>query len=236
MKVLIIEDESPAARRLKQLLQEQDKNIQILAILESIAASVQWFNAHPSPDLIFMDIQLADGLSFDIFTRVAISAPVIFTTAYDEYAFRAFKVNSIDYLLKPIDAHELGESLGKLKKLTDAFLDRMDTTMLQTIVQSLQSGQKSYRGRFLVKLGDRLVFIYTKDIAYFIAEDKLVFLITADHKRYATDYSLDELEPLLQPKEFFRINRQLLVHIQSIRNIIPGFSAPAASGRMGNVS
>jgi two-component system LytT family response regulator len=218
MHVLIIEDEAPAARRLEQLIRQYDSTVSVSGVLESVGAAVRWLSSHPAPDLIFMDIQLADGISFDIFRQTEVKTPVIFTTAYDEYALQAFKVNSIDYLLKPIEQETLNESMRKYYQLKEQFI-QPEPALLRDLMQSLQGGQKAYKSRFLVKLGDRLVFIFTQQVAYFMAEDKLVFIVTSDNKKYNTDYSLDELENLLSPNDFFRINRQYITHIQSIKNI-----------------
>jgi DNA-binding LytR/AlgR family response regulator len=219
MKVLIVEDEAPAARRLLLLLKEFDPNMEIVATTDSIISSVQWLNTNPSPDLIFMDIQLADGLSFEIFSRILVQAPVIFTTAYDEYALQAFKANGIDYLLKPIETAALQESMQKLHKLKEQFAHQKDRENVQNLLKTLRPEQPTYKSRFLVKLGDRLIFIPAGEIAYFMAEEKIVLIITTDHKKYIADHSLDELEPQMNPKDFFRLNRQFLAHIQSIKNI-----------------
>jgi two-component system LytT family response regulator len=218
MNVLIIEDEAPAARRLEQLIKDYNSSVSIVGVIESITAAVRWLKEHESPDLIFMDIQLADGISFEIFRQMEVKTPVIFTTAYDQYTLQAFKVNSIGYLLKPISQDELNESMRKYNDLKELF-NQTKPGMLQALLNSIQQGQKVYKSRFLVKLGDRLIFIFTEQIAYFMAEDKLVFIISNEGKKYNTDFSLDDLENLLSPQFFFRINRQFITHIQSIRNI-----------------
>jgi two-component system LytT family response regulator len=218
MDILILEDEAPAARRLEQLIKNYDSAVRIAGILESVSAAIGWLGSHETPDLIFMDIQLADGISFDIFRQTEVKTPVIFTTAYDEYALQAFKVNSIAYLLKPVEQESLNESLRKFKDLKEQFM-QSEPALLRNLIQSLQQSQKVYKSRFLVKLGDRLIFLFIQQIAYFMAEDKLVFVISTDNKKFNTDYSLDELENLLSPQDFFRINRQYIAHIQSIRNI-----------------
>jgi two-component system LytT family response regulator len=219
MKILIIEDEAPAARRLQLLLKDVDSSIESIAITDSIVSSVQWMNSNPSPDLIFMDIQLADGLSFEIFSRTAVQTPVIFITAYDEYALQAFKANGIDYLLKPVENSALAESMQKFHSLKAQFTHQADRENLQNLLKTIRPDQPTYKSRFLVKLGDRLIFVPAIEIAYFRAEDKIVLIITTDHKKYIADHSLDELEPMMNPKEFFRLNRQFLTHIQSIKSI-----------------
>ncbi len=219
MKILIIEDEAPAARRLAALVRDAQPGAEILEIIDSVESSVKWLAAHRPPDLIFMDIQLADGLSFDIFARVEVKAPVIFTTAYDEYALKAFKVNSVDYLLKPVDPEELTNSLRKLQTLRDQFTPPLDTAVLRSLVQSLRPDQPQFKTRFLVRFADKLVFIQADDVAYFIAEDKYVFVITRDNKKYPLDHTLDELDTMLDPSVFFRLNRKFISHLKSIQSI-----------------
>ncbi len=218
MKALLIEDEAPAARRLQQLLASTAPDLEVLAVMDSIESACNWFAQNAMPELIFMDIQLADGLSFEIFDQVKIQAPVIFTTAYDEYTLRAFKVNSIDYLLKPISQEELSQSLAKLRQWKSQFQGNT-TPDIEGLLKSLQIDKKEYKSRFLVKLGDRLISVCEDQIAYFYAEQKIVILVTQDQKKYAVDYSLDELENLLNPGHFFRLNRQFIARIQSIQSI-----------------
>jgi len=219
MKILIIEDEAPAARRLAGLIRDARPEAEILDVIDSVESAVGWLGAHRPPDLIFMDIQLADGLSFDIFARTEVKAPVIFTTAYDEYALKAFKVNSVDYLLKPVDPDELAHSLRKLQTLRDQLAPPLDAGMLRSLVQSLQPGRAPFKSRFLVRFADKLVFIQADDIAYFLAEDKYVFVITRDNKKYPLDHTLDELDNLLDPSVFFRLNRKFIAHLKSIQSI-----------------
>jgi DNA-binding LytR/AlgR family response regulator len=219
MKILIIEDEAPAARRLAGLVRDAQPDAEILEIIDSVESAVKWLATHRTPALIFMDIQLADGLSFDIFGRVEVKAPVIFTTAYDEYALKAFKVNSVDYLLKPVDPEELSNSLRKLQTLRDQFAPPLDTAVLRSLVQSLRPDQPQFKTRFLVRFADKLVFIQADDIAYFIAEDKYVFVITRDNKKYPLDHTLDELDTMLDPSVFFRLNRKFISHLISIQSI-----------------
>jgi DNA-binding LytR/AlgR family response regulator len=224
MKVLIIEDEAPASRRLQKLVQEIVPNAELMAILDSIETSVQWLNTHPAPELIFMDIQLADGVSFDIFEQVQIQTPVIFTTAYDNYSLKAFKVNSIDYLLKPINKDELRQSIDKYHQLKAQFsavgYQQQIGNLLQTLSVGVEQKQAdSYKNRFLVKLGDRLESVAEGSISYFQAKDKMVLLVNQQNKKYPVDYSLDDLERLLNPSHFFRINRQFIVRIDAIQSI-----------------
>lgn len=226
MNVLIIEDESPAARRLKQLIKASPIEIEVLETLESIVQALDWMGNNELPDLIFMDIQLADGLSFEIFSKIDITCPVIFTTAYDEYALRAFKVNSIDYLLKPISQEDLDQSLEKyslLKSKFSATSASKKTTPehllnLEKMLAELHIS-KSYKSRLLIKVGEKMISILMENIAYFSSEDKLVFAITSDGKRHPLDYSLDDMETMLDPKDFFRLNRQYIAKINSIQTI-----------------
>lgn len=219
MKVLIIEDEKPAARQLSKLLLECTPEAEILEIIDSVAAAVKWLNTFQAPDLIFMDIQLADGLSFDIFRDTDIRVPVIFTTAYDQYALKAFKVNSIDYLLKPVDPEELSGAIQKFRNLNRSVA--VDHSAIAQMVQSMM--QKEYKERFLIKSGANLSYVPVTDIAYFFSEDGLAFAQTAAG-RHILDYSLEELESLLNPKQYFRISRKMLVGVESIRKISPHFN------------
>jgi DNA-binding LytR/AlgR family response regulator len=217
MKILSIEDEMPASSRLKKILQDFKPETEVLAILDSIEASVHWLQTHPTPELIFMDIQLADGLSFGIFEQIEVKTPVIFTTAFDEYTLKAFKVNSIDYLLKPIDIEELKQSLQKFEQLQERFVP--PKLPLEELLNAMQKDKPAYKSRFLVKLGERLIAVPQDNIAYFFAEQKVVLLITEDSKKYALDYTLDELETMLNPNDFFRLNRQFIAKFTAIRQI-----------------
>jgi DNA-binding LytR/AlgR family response regulator len=224
MKVLIVEDEAPAWKRLKKMVESLDSQIEVLDILESVEATVSWLKHQSTPDLIFMDIQLADGLSFEIFEQVEINTPVVFTTAFHEYTLQAFKVNSIDYLLKPISQTDLAQSLNKYQSLKDHLTKLSNKLDIENLLRSLKDQTKEYKSRFLVKFGERLLSIPTKDIAYFQADSKIVLLITQDNKKYAVDYSLDELELHLDPGQFYRLNRQFITGIASIKNIFNYFS------------
>lgn len=222
MKVLIIEDEAPASRRLQKILAEIEPAFEIIGCLDSIDSSVKWLKNNKEPDLIFMDIQLSDGLSFEIFKCVNINSPVIFTTAYDEYAIQAFKVNSIDYLLKPIDKDELKNSLNKFEKLRESF--SVKVLDLQEIVKNLKLSGPVYKSRFLIKIGANLLIIPTNEIAYFFAENKLVFIVTFAGKKYIAENTLEELEALLDPDLFYRANRKFIIHINSLESISASFS------------
>lgn len=211
MKILILEDELTAGRRLQSIVKKLEPSAEILDVLDSVESAVAWFKNHPMPQLIFMDIQLADGLSFEIFNQVTITAPVIFTTAYDEYTLKAFKVNSIDYLLKPIKAEEVGQSLKKFRELNQSSL-AIDYQKLALALEGTTERQQ----RIVVKYGQNIEAIDLSRAAYFYTEEKVVFMVTLGGKRFALDYSLEELAQLLDPKRFFRINRQFVVGIDAI--------------------
>lgn len=221
MKVLIIEDELPAARRIEQLVRQQRPQAEILGVIDSISEAVKWFAQNPAPELILMDIHLADGLSFDIFQLIQIQSMVIFTTAYDQYAIRAFKVNSIDYLLKPIDAEELRGALDKFDSMRGN-APTFDYSMLNQMLDNLKN--RNYRERFLVKFGNAFTYIQAQDMRFCYAEDSLVFTRMADGKKYNLDHTLEQLEQVLNPVHFFRINRKILLHIDAVDKIHPYFN------------
>lgn len=216
MKVLIIEDEAPAFRRLQKLLEEINPNIEIVEVLDSVEDSIKWFNNHETPDLIFSDIQLSDGISFEIFDKVRISKPVVFTTAFDEYMLKAFSVNSIDYLLKPIKKEDLQKSLAKFEQLQTAFGGGVDFAQ---ILKNITLTEKTYKTRFLTKVGDKLVSIETDNIAYFQSRHGVVHVITSHGRNYLMDQSLDELMLQLDPEKFYRGNRQFLVQFKCIETV-----------------
>lgn len=219
MKILIIEDEMPAACRLQQLIKAERPEAEILPAIESVEEAVKTINGFSDlPDLFFMDIQLADGLSFDIFAQTNITSPVIFTTAYDQYTLKAFKVNSVDYLLKPIDPDELRASLDKYDRLFGKTF-HYEPKVIQNLLQNLP--QQEYKERFLIKTGQQISFVATPEIRYFYSEDGLVFVRTASGKKHPVDYTLEQLEGLLNPKKFFRINRKAILSIESILKIAP---------------
>ena len=222
MKVLIIEDEHFAEQELKRLLAKCGYPMEILASLDTIRSSVQWLHQNPMPDLVFMDIQLSDGLSFEIFNQVRVNCPVIFTTAYDEYAIRAFKVNSIDYLLKPVELHDLQEALDKYQKVQEQMVGAVLSG--QQLSKLLNFGIKKYKDRFVSKVGDYLKYIQVEDIAYFFAEDKTVYLVTKTNEKFIVDFSLDQLEPLLDPKIFFRLNRGYITKLEAIEKAAKYFN------------
>jgi len=220
MKALIIEDEDLAAQRLKKLLGEIEPDLTPYGPIDSIEGTVKHLQEDPSYDLIFLDIQLADGKSFSIFDKVKINVPVIFTTAYDEYAIRAFEINSIDYLLKPIHKDKLSNAIDKFRKIREFYSTGDVNKDLMTMVRTLQSKSRQlYKSRFLVNKADTLIPISINEIAYFYAEDKVVFLTTTENKKYLINYTLEELEQKLDPHLFFRVNRQLISSLGSIRKV-----------------
>lgn len=219
MNVLIIEDENAAARRLEKLLREVAPEVVVLQQLDSVESSVLWLENNPHPDLIFLDIHLADGASFDIFEHVRVNCPVVFITAYDEYALQAFKVNAVDYLLKPIKSTELAAALEKYHKVFKPAPAPDFTALLATLKSQQES---NYLQRMLIRFGHSLKLVDLTDAAYFYTKDKITFLITrSTGKRYPVDYPLDKLEGMLDKKLFFRINRQVIVNVSAIREMHP---------------
>ncbi len=222
MKVLIIEDEIPAAKRLSSLVRQFRPNAQIVEVIDSVEGAIKWLNTFEKPDLLFMDIQLSDGLSFDIFNHSEINTPVIFTTAYDQYMLKAFKVNSVDYLLKPIDPDELEKAFLKFDTIfrQPQFYDKSAIENLLKVMT-----QKEYKSRFIVKVGQQLTYISIEDISYFYSEDGLLCVKTKNGKRHILDYTLDQLEQVLDPSEFFRINRKIITRINAIQKIHTYFNS-----------
>jgi DNA-binding LytR/AlgR family response regulator len=213
MNVIVIEDEKPAADYLQSLIRDIDPNISILAHLDSVKKAVSWL-AKNNCDLIFLDVQLSDGISFEIFEQIKVKTPIIFTTAYDHYAIKAFKVNSIDYLLKPINIEDLSQAIQKYKnRATESAAP--DFSLL---LDSLKKGP-SYQERFLVSAGTKLKSIKTKDIAYFYILENGTFFTIKENRHYLVSQTLEKLEEILDPKYFFRINRQCIVHIDAIESM-----------------
>ncbi len=222
LRIIIIEDEQPAARQLKRLISELLLNSIVIYEMDSVEESVQYFASNPEVDLIFMDIHLADGLSFDIFSQSSAPAPVIFTTAYDQYAIKAFKVNSIDYLLKPIEKEDLKTAIEKYFTLRqEVSKGAVDYTRL---VHAMREAGSPFKKRFLVKPGGRLAFVNIEDVAYFFSDDGFTFLVVKDGERFIVESTLEEIESQLNPDAFFRINRQMIISLQSIDRIDPHFN------------
>jgi DNA-binding LytR/AlgR family response regulator len=217
MRVLIIEDEAPAYRRLSNLLAEGHPELEIIDVLDSVTASIKWLRNHNSPDLIFSDIQLADGVSFEIYKQVEVSCPIIFTTAYNEFMLEAFQTNGIDYLLKPIEKESLKRSIEKFMLLKES--GSTSTTSVGDLIHLLERKEKRYKTRFLVKIGQKLVPIHVDNIAYFKSSMGSSDIILSSGKNIALDLSLDELQSLINPEHFFRVNRQYLANISSVDSI-----------------
>lgn len=219
MKALIVEDEPLVAKDLKKLALEAQPGMEILAILPSVEETVAWLRQNPAPDLIFLDIQLSDGTSFDIFEQISVPCPVIFTTAYDDYAIRAFKVNSLDYLLKPIDRKELGIALEKYRWSTASGNTDIRPQIQALLTQLAQNKPApAYKERFLARQGKLNVVVAQRHIACFL-KDVLVYILTTDKQQLVTDFeTLDALEDLLDPKFFFRANRQTFVNIEAVES------------------
>jgi DNA-binding LytR/AlgR family response regulator len=215
MKAIIIEDEHLAAKRLEIMIKSIDPSIEIVEKLESVAESVKWFNNNEPPELIFLDIHLEDGLSFTIFDQVKVDSPIIFTTAFDQYAIKAFKLESIDYLLKPIVKEELEKAIEKNRKWNE----KKQWVNLKELHKYMHFKEKSYRKRYSVVVGQKLKSIEVKDISYFFSNSGITFAAMHSKSQYSLDQSLDNLMQELDPKIFFRVNRQYLVSLNSINNI-----------------
>ena len=215
MKVIIVEDERPAAEKLLKAIQKADPSIEVAAVLNSVKASVEWLHQNPLPDLLFMDIDLGDGLSFKIFDKINITSPVIFCTAYDEYWQEAFEHNSIDYLLKPVKQDKLEIALNKYDKLKQHF-----TAGFQQLQQwHRHPADSGYKRRFLVKRGTDYISIKTEDIAYFYAAHKLVCMVDSRNQKFILDQSLAEIEKQVDPAQFYRVNRKYFVQQNAIKKI-----------------
>lgn len=218
MNILIIEDEQLAQERLQQIIEAFDPSITITACLESVEEAVTWFNTKPHPDLILLDIHLSDGESFEIFKRTQIQKPIIFITAFDNYAIDAFSLFSIDYILKPVTAEALATAINKYKNLSHIFTPANYQLLMEQVKDSYST---SYRTRFLSKVGQRLFFIPTTDVAYFTAENKIVFLVDKEGNRFVINNTMENLERELNPKDFFRLNRKVIIHAGAIDQIKP---------------
>lgn len=214
-RILIIEDERPAADKLERLILSARPGWQVIGAIETVEHAVKWLATNPSPDLIMMDIQLSDGISFEIFEQVKVPSPVIFTTAYDEYAIRAFKVNSIDYLLKPIDPASLETALAKF--------EQMQTVPMQQPIpyETLFKQQEfAWRKRFLVKVGQAYLTVQTSDVELFYISERSTFIRTFSGKNFDIDFSLDQIQQQVDPAKFFRINRNYLVNIDAVSKLV----------------
>lgn len=218
MDTLIIEDEPHARAELKRLLAKVAPQVRIVAELDSVTESCAFLSSGEPFDLVFADIQLSDGLSFDIFNKISISQPVIFTTAYNEFAIKAFELNSIDYLLKPIEEDRLTRAIGKLEKIRESYA--VQPLMLTAEkLKELLSVKKEYKSRFVTRIGDQFKYITVEEIACFIADNNTVYAVTRQQHKVIIDYKMEELEHLLDPKLFFRANRGMIIHIGSISKV-----------------
>jgi two-component system, LytTR family, response regulator LytT len=219
MKILIVEDEELAVKKLQKTLAGVDASAEVVGVTDSIKSTVEWLQDNPQPDLVLMDIELADGQSFEIFNLTEVKSPVIFTTSYDEYALKAFKVNSVDYLLKPVQKEELQAALNKFQKLKPE--TKAVGLNIESLVKELQQKlqPKEYRKRFLVKHAQKLVSVEIDEIAYFYSDGRLNFFKTSDNKKFVVDYTMDELEEMLDPEKYFRISRSFYVSVNSIDKI-----------------
>ena len=224
MKVLIIEDEESAASRLKNLIVKIRPEVEILGVIDSISDALQWFRQNALPNLIFMDIQVSDGLSFSIFDKININCPIIFTTAYNEYAIRAFEVNSIDYLLKPVYEDKLIKSFEKYDQLCKLWAQEGFQSQFTSFLKTIKNNYGEYKTRFLVNKADSLIVIPVHEIAWFVAENKEVLLVTRNNQRHVIAEPLEKIEKQLDPKEFYRINRQYIVSISSVAKIYNYFN------------
>lgn len=215
MNILVVENEIPAADKLIGMLNKTDKSINILGVCESVEETINRLQEQPQPDLILMDIQLDDGLCFEIFETIKVDIPVIFTTAYDEYTLKAFKVNSVDYLMKPVDEESLKAAIEKYKKLyanNDPFK--------RDFKQLLYEFRSQYKSRFLIRTGEKYRSILTSEVSHFCIRERNLFLTDNQGRDFGIDYSLEQLEKLLDPRKFFRINRECIIHINAIATML----------------
>lgn len=220
MKVLIFEDEAIAADRIVKLLGNISDEIEVVGTLKSIKKGLEWFNENSEPDFILSDIQLLDGLSFEIYKKHPVKCPIIFTTAFDQYALQAFEVNGVDYLLKPIQEDKLAAAIQKLKKESAPLIS---SEHLEELAKLLDDRKPKFKERFLVKLGQKITSVPTDKISYFFSEEKVSFLVTQKGEKFPVDNSLEELENILDPKFFFRINRKYIITLDSVAQIHPYF-------------
>lgn len=220
MRVLIIEDEQQAAKRMQSLVREIMPNAELVGMLDTVKKSVEWFQSNEAPDLAILDIQLADGISFQIFEQCKVTCPVIFTTAYDEYALKAFKVNSIDYILKPVDKDELSGAFAKLKSLSKETSTAQSHALTSKLEQAMLMLTKKYKTRFVIKVGEHLKTIEVENILYFYSQEKVTFCHTSDKRDFILDFTLDQVEEMLDRSQFFRINRKYIIHTKSIVDMI----------------
>ena len=223
MTAIIIEDEFIPAQNLQRLIKQVNSNIEVITILESIYDSVEWFSLNPNPDLVFMDIHLSDGSSFSIFEKVKIHAPVIFTTAYDEYSLKAFEVNSIDYLLKPVNIKDLERAIDKFCRFNKPQVS--NDTLIANMLSMFPQKKKEYKSFFLIPQKDKFIPLFVNDIAYIFMDNKIVKLVTFDNRTYYGTASLDEIQRRIDPSEFFRANRQFIIAHKAIKDMSVWFDS-----------
>jgi two-component system LytT family response regulator len=223
MKVVIVEDEIIAAQNLQRLITQANKDIEIIATLQSVEDSVEWFSVNPNPDLVFMDIHLSDGVSFSIFEKVKINAPIIFTTAYNEYALKAFEVNSIDYLLKPINSKDLERAINKFSQINKVQSSNED--VIANMLAMFKKEKDVYKSFFLIPYKDKFVPLSVNDIAYIYSENKIAKMVTFDNRTYSENTSLDEIQRQLDSLKFFRANRQFIISHKAIKDITIWFDS-----------
>jgi DNA-binding LytR/AlgR family response regulator len=217
MKVLIVEDEPLAAAQLAAILAQLKPTAEIVAVCDTVESTISWLAKNPPPDLAFFDIQLGDGLSFEIFKNIELKIPVIFTTAYDQYALQAFKVNSIDYLLKPIDKGEMAVALAKFDQFHNHQTNQLTPELIRSLIAS--AGKKDYKKRFLVKVGTHLRSVNTDEVLFFYSFQKGTFLKANDGRNYLLDQTLEVIEQLIDPEFFFRINRKYMISLGAITDV-----------------
>lgn len=220
MNLLILEDESLAADRIRKMIGEIDSSLSIVGEVKSIAQGKKWFEENPEPDLVISDIRLLDGLSFDLFKELKLEVPIIFTTAYDQYAIKAFEVNSVDYLLKPIEKDKLAHSIKKHQERTAENKFPADFDSLYDLIQHKA---KTFKSRFLIRVGNKIVAVPVEKISYFFSQNKLTYIVTKDGKKLPTDQTLEMLDEQLNPQSFYRANRQFIISFDSIAEIHPYF-------------
>lgn len=225
INVVIVEDEPYAQKELKRLLINSSFDINVVECIDSVEDAINWINNNDEPDLMFFDIQLSDGLSFDIFNHIKTKTPIIFTTAFDEYAIKAFKVNSVDYLLKPVKQDELNTAIDKYYSLTKSSKKEDYSLRIEQIENLLNINKPRFKSRFITRIGDQIKYVNVDDIAYFKAEDNEVLLVTNDNKNYFVDYSLEQLNGIVNPDIFFRANRTYILNIASIKKISKYFNS-----------
>jgi DNA-binding LytR/AlgR family response regulator len=219
MTCIIVEDERPAAERLRKMVEQHDATIEVVALTDSVASTVAYLSSHPHPDFMLMDIQLGDGISFEILDRIAVTCPIIFTTAFNEYAIRAFKVNSIDYLLKPIDKDELEAALRKLKEHIGSS-SAATAVSAEAIAQAMRMLSRTYKERFVTRIGDKLHMLPVSSIAAFASMEKATYAYTLEGKMMSIDHTLDQIEGLIDPSKFFRISRKHIVALSGITDVV----------------